>query len=79
MQKWEYHTASLVADLNLLGRVKSWKIKTINDEIVTDWCQQKGYSSLKAFCDQMGKEGWELVSSNSYGEGILLFFKRPYE
>lgn len=78
MQKWEYHTVGLMADMSFGGRVKSWKVHTINEEKVPNWYSAEGYSSLKVFCNQMGQEGWELVSTQPTN-GLLLFFKRPLE
>lgn len=81
MQKWEYQTVSLMSEVSIGGRVKRWKLKTINEEDIPGWRKAEGYSSLMVFCNQMGQERWELVSTGPYiyNLGLLLFFKRPHE
>lgn len=80
MQKWEYHTVSLMAQGSFSGRIRSWKLRMINEEEVSNWRKAEGYSSLRVFCNQMGQEGWELISTGPpTTDGLLLFFKRPHE
>jgi hypothetical protein len=80
MQKWEYHTASLVPIIGgWSGKLKGWKLKAINDQDLPNWQKEEMFSSLIVFCNRMGQEGWEMISTGSAPNGFLLFFKRPYE
>lgn len=79
MQQWEYRTATLVPFG--WGQATNWKLRQLDEQELRDWNFTEGYSSLLVFCNQMGFQGWELVSvtnSNSSSSGERFFyFKRP--
>lgn len=73
MQKWEY----LFVGAEEAGR--NIRPRYINDQEVPNW--KKG-QTLFAYANEMGKQGWELVSApytgdHVYGTKPRLIFKRP--
>jgi len=75
MQQWEYHTVTLMPIAGLT-KLKGWKLKQINEQELPNWKNAEMYSSTADFCNQMGLQGWELVSAVAY-DGLMFCFKRP--
>ena len=77
LQKWEYLFV-LCEDTK-----EAWRPRYVNGQELRDW---KRGSSQHEFSNQMGEQGWELVSSDlvltsNYGQvglnAIRMIFKRP--
>jgi len=80
MQRWEYHTVQLV--VMGLTYSKGWKLKEINEQEQSDWKKTEAYSSVTDFCNQMGQQGWELMSAaypNRAITPVILYFKRLFQ
>ena len=61
-----------------------WEYKTVYVDCKGFWSSKVDVHQLEDYCNQYGKEGWELVTSptfspNTGGEtkGLVLIFKRP--
>lgn len=80
MQLWEYRTASLSSVLGFHSN-KGWKLKAIDEQELPNWKNTDTYASIASFCNEMGRQGWELVSTVTFNDGIglILSFKRPLE
>lgn len=78
MQQWEYCTALLSAVVHF-GNYQGWRLKEINERRQPDGQEAKEYTSVADFCNQMGQQGWELISANGSlrSTSIELYFKRP--
>jgi hypothetical protein len=78
MQQWEYRTVTL-HPITGFSRIKGWKLKEIGEQKLPNWQKTEKYTSVESFCNQMGLQGWELVSAGDITyTGFLLCFKRPY-
>jgi hypothetical protein len=82
MPHWEYRTVLLYAFLHPHNH-KSWRVKAINEQKIPNWEETKEYSSVADFCNQMGKQGWELITVHSENHPDLkmlieLYFKRSH-
>lgn len=87
MQKWEYFEVTLIYGLiNSKAGKAAWFPRRINGKDVLHeqgWDESAKTDGLR-FINQLGEEGWELVSS-SYpyphdgGRDFVLMFKRPKE
>ncbi len=74
MQAWEY--LLIVADL---GELNTWRVWKVNDQEQPNWSRGP---SLADYMNDLGKQGWELVSAIYAGPDAgsflgRLFFKRP--
>lgn len=78
MKQWEYRTATLYPVAGFAS-LKGWKLKEINEQKLPNWQETEKYISIETFCNQMGLQGWELVSSITGYRGLILCFKRPRE
>jgi hypothetical protein len=82
MQLWEYRTALLNAVAVTLIKTSGWRLKEVNEQEQSNWKKTEIYPRLVDFCNQMGREGWELTSA-SYPdhtvEKVILYFKRPLQ
>jgi hypothetical protein len=67
MQQWEYLFVQIAFDA-LSGSVKA---KIANNKQLPNW---RGNPSFAEYCNQLGHQGWELVSTSMWGTYI---FKRP--
>jgi hypothetical protein len=76
MQRWEYRSAVLVGVPKNLTKNKGWRVREIDEQELPDWKKSELHSSVLAFCNQMGQQGWELISLND-ARDIALYFKRP--
>jgi len=77
MQKWEY-TFVLCEETE-----KVWRPRYVNQQELEDW---ENGSTMIEFSNQLGEQGWELVSSNAvltttiHGvqlTSLRMIFKRP--
>ena len=62
-----------------LTRVNGWRLKEINEQEQPDWKKSEIYPSTVDFCNQMSREGWELISvvHPRYAElEVIFYFKR---
>jgi hypothetical protein len=79
MPQWEYHSDLLVPVYPMM-EFGGWKLKSVDEQEKTNWKKTEIYNSIAEFCNQIGKQGWELVSvvrvSHS-GKDTMLYFKRP--
>ncbi len=75
MQKWEYLVVQLNGSTGQFGGEKVFA-RYVNEQEIRDWKK----SSLHALLNQLGEDGWEMVSTTGYTAGgsiNSLFFKRP--
>jgi hypothetical protein len=79
MKQWEYRSALLHAIPGSLTKNKGWKLRQIDEQELPNWKKTEIYTSVAAFCNQMGRQGWELISVNNHSTSMLaaLYFKRP--
>jgi hypothetical protein len=79
MQQWEYRSALMQGATSDWNRVRTWRLRRIDDQELPDWRKAEIYSSIIAFCNEMGEEGWELISMDggSKNTSVELYFKRP--
>ncbi len=71
MEKWEY----LFVTANLDG--VHWKVWAVDGSPISNWRQDK---NLAQYANQLGAEGWELVTAINTGDDepdFRLIFKRP--
>lgn len=70
MTQWEYLFVEVVEERRL---PRPW---TVNGAEIPNW---KNGPSIYTYTEDLGREGWELISAPSNGKGALvgLVFKRP--
>jgi len=79
MQQWEYRIVRLYP-VPGFSNIRGWRVREISGRIPSNWRKGEMYSSIESFCNQMGLQGWELVSAgNASYNDLLLSFKRPLE
>jgi hypothetical protein len=71
MQKWEY--------LRLYVYYLLDKIDTVSINGKSDDLKGKDWEALQIYINELGKEGWELVSHSMSEHEEALYFKRPAE
>jgi hypothetical protein len=76
MEKWEYMTVNFGINLSAILKIARW-------ELEVDKTQIRGEDKVLAYLNQLGDEGWELVSTSSGADShgnitkLIMFFKRP--
>ncbi|MEO0108609.1 MAG: DUF4177 domain-containing protein [candidate division WOR-3 bacterium] len=76
MQKWEYKTVSFGVNLSAILKIARWELETGGKLI-------RGEAETVQFLNQLGAEGWELVTTNNGTDHngnitkLIMFFKRP--
>lgn len=77
MQQWEYHNVYL--SKVIWGNSKGWRLWKIEEQEQPNWKKGKVYLSVTEFCNEMGQQGWELLSAAYPGKAVIyaiLHFKR---
>jgi hypothetical protein len=76
--KWEYKLQEIEIQLSPVLKMARWGVQVTGERRPRD-----GIESVQAYVDELGAEGWELVTvvSGSNRDGIItkavMFFKRP--
>lgn len=68
--KWEYLCAEIAS---ITGFTVEYKVKHLNMEDIEDW---KTGPTPQEYFNQLGEQGWEMVSAPEQFVG-LVWFKRP--